>query len=162
VFADVDLAPHEVEVDFAHRGLAPAEGRGTVGLWCALHGEAFCDAGLHHIARQGDFDRMREHLARDGVECMAPFAALPYLHQCFTTGQRWAVPESRVVALRFEGALSSEEAARIAADGAIGSHFELIERGQGYRGFLQQGISDIISRTDPRRSEPRLRPSAND
>jgi hypothetical protein len=35
--------------------------------------------------------------------------------------------------------------------GAIGSHLENLERNDGYKGFNQQGVSDIISKTDPRK-----------
>ncbi len=41
VFADVDLSPDEVAHDFAHQPLAKRDELGTVGLWCALLGEAF-------------------------------------------------------------------------------------------------------------------------
>jgi hypothetical protein len=37
-----------------------------------------------------------------------------------------------------------------AVRGAIGSHLENIQRGEGFKGFNQQTISDIILRTDPR------------
>ena len=35
--------------------------------------------------------------------------------------------------------------------GAIGSHLENLERNDGYKGFNQKGVSDIIARTDPRK-----------
>ena len=34
--------------------------------------------------------------------------------------------------------------------GAIGSHLELIERRQGFKGFNQNSVSVIIQATDPR------------
>jgi hypothetical protein len=34
--------------------------------------------------------------------------------------------------------------------GALGSHLEILERNDGYKGFNQTGISQIIRRTDPR------------
>ena len=34
---------------------------------------------------------------------------------------------------------------------ALGSHLENLERNDGFKGFNQQGVSDIIARTDPRR-----------
>ncbi|MBU0755797.1 MAG: hypothetical protein KJ645_11700 [Planctomycetes bacterium] len=39
IFADVDLAPEEIEMDHAHEPLPAQDHLGTVGLWCALHGE---------------------------------------------------------------------------------------------------------------------------
>jgi hypothetical protein len=55
VFADVDLSPDEVAQDFAHQPLAARNELGTVGLWCALHGEAFLEAGMHHLEAQFSF-----------------------------------------------------------------------------------------------------------
>ncbi|HEY4261702.1 MAG TPA: hypothetical protein VGM98_16140, partial [Schlesneria sp.] len=49
IFADVDMSPEEVSQDFSHGGLRPRDQLGTVGLWCALHGEAFLQAGMHHL-----------------------------------------------------------------------------------------------------------------
>ena len=66
VFADVDLSPDEVEGDFAHRPLAPRTELGTVGLWCALHGESMLGAGLHHLAGRFDFDAVTAGLASGG------------------------------------------------------------------------------------------------
>ena len=34
--------------------------------------------------------------------------------------------------------------------GAVGSHLENLERHDGYKGFNQHGVSDIIKRTDAR------------
>ena len=34
---------------------------------------------------------------------------------------------------------------------AIGSHLENLERNDGYKGFNQQGVSEIITNTDPRK-----------
>jgi hypothetical protein len=34
----------------------------------------------------------------------------------------------------------------------LGSHLEILERNDGYKGFNQTGVSDIIARTDPRKS----------
>ena len=60
IFADVDLTPDEVAADFAHQPFGECElGLGTVGLWCELHGEAFLEAGMHHLECQFDFDAAR-------------------------------------------------------------------------------------------------------
>ena len=71
IFADVDLNSEEIAGDFAHSELPPQEKPGTVGLWCALHGEAFLQAGMHHLECQFDFDASREQLAAEGVETMS-------------------------------------------------------------------------------------------
>ena len=151
IFADVDLSPEEVTGDFAHEPLAPREELGTVGLWCKLHGEAFLEAGLHHLECQFDFDAAREQLRRCGIETMAPFTDLPHLRQAFTTGESWPVAESRLDALLGSGRITPQSAEKFRADGAIGSHLEILERNDGFKGFNQTGINDIIRETDPRR-----------
>jgi hypothetical protein len=40
IFADVDLTPDEVSVDFTTQPLKELKRPGTIGLWCALHGES--------------------------------------------------------------------------------------------------------------------------
>ena len=65
IFADVDLSPDEVAGDFAHEPLAERSELGTVGLWCELHGEAFLEAGMHHLECQFDFEAARAQLAAD-------------------------------------------------------------------------------------------------
>jgi hypothetical protein len=48
------------------------------------------------------------------------------------------------------GFVTNEQAEKFAKDGALGSHLEILERNQGYKGFNRTGISQIIRRTDPR------------
>jgi hypothetical protein len=96
VFADVDLSPDEVAQDFAHQPLADREEFGTVGLWCALHGEAFLEAGMHHLEAQFDFNTAREQLQQAGINSMKPFTDLPYLRQAFTAGEIWPVEPARI------------------------------------------------------------------
>ena len=151
VFADVDMSPEEVAGDFAHLGLTPRPELGTVGLWCQLHGEAFLSAGMHHLECQFDFDRATKQLGEAGVQSMAPFTDFPHLRQAFTTGEIWQVDPSRIEAALAAGQITTENAAQFRREGAIGSHLEILERNDGYKGFNQTGVSDIISRTDPRK-----------
>lgn len=151
VFADVDLSPDEIADDPGHQGLAPRRDLGTVGLWCALHGESFFEAGLHHLACLGDFDALRAGLDQGGHACMAPFTTFPYLRQCFTQGESWTPTSERLHALVQAGRLDRSNAERMAREGARGSHLELIERNEGFKGFNQHGVSAIISATDPRK-----------
>jgi len=150
VFADVDLSEDEVTDDFAHDGLLPRDELGTVGLWCALHGEAFLSAGLHHLECQYDFAAIAAQLHDAGVNVMPPFTDFPHLRQAFTRGQQWEVRPERLQAALAHGWISREQAERFAADGALGSHLEILERNAGYKGFNQSGISEIIRDTDPR------------
>jgi hypothetical protein len=110
VFADVDLTPDEVAVDFASAELPASEDLGTVGLWCALHGESLLAAGMHHLEGQFDFDRLRDDLAERSIGQMRPFSNLPHLRQAFTEPERWPVDPSRLAALVSAGSLSTEKA----------------------------------------------------
>jgi hypothetical protein len=60
IFADVDLSPDELLIDFAHDPLPERAELGTVGLWCALHGESFLEAGMHHLECTFDFAALTE------------------------------------------------------------------------------------------------------
>jgi hypothetical protein len=154
IFADVDLSPEEVSQNFSHEPLPPRDQLGTVGLWCALHGEAFLQAGLHHLECQFDFDLTREQLAQVGIESMPPFTDFPYLRQAFTRGEVWPVNPKRVERLLAGKLITTEQAQHFLSNGAIGSHLEILQRDDGYKGFNQTGISEIIAATDPRRRIP--------
>ncbi|HYE03576.1 MAG TPA: hypothetical protein VD963_10120 [Phycisphaerales bacterium] len=151
-FNDVDLTPDELMGDFAHQGLRERHDLGTVGLWCALHGEAVLQAGMHHLEAQFDWHALRDQLeAEAGVRTMEPFTTFPFLRQAFTEGERWAVRPERIEALLKAGRITPEQAGQFRAAGAIGSHLENLERNDGFKGFNQKGVSEIIARTDPRR-----------
>jgi hypothetical protein len=150
VFADVDLSEGEMEGDFAHNPLSPREELGTVGLWCALHGQSMLTAGLHHLAGRFDFDRLTANLDEWGIDMMRPFSEFSYLRQAFTQGERWQVAPDRLAHLVATAQIKESQRARFSSKGAIGSHLENIQRGEGFKGFNQQTISDIILRTDPR------------
>jgi hypothetical protein len=150
VFADVDLSPDEVAGDFAHSHLPPRHELGTVGLWCALHGEAMLGAGLHHLASRFDFDAASDGLAEWGIRMMHPFSNFSYLRQAFTQGERWAVAPDRLQRLVTTAQIEEGQRDQFVQKGAIGSHLENIQRGEGFKGFNQKKISDIIRRTDPR------------
>jgi hypothetical protein len=151
IFADVDLTPDEVMGDFAHEPLEPQDKLGTVGLWCKLHGEAFLSAGMHHLECQFDFDAVRQQLAVEGVETMTPFTNWAHLKQAFTKGEMFPVSYERIDAALAGGFITGEQADQFRRDGALGSHLEILERNDGFKGFNQTGISEIISRTDPRK-----------
>src|SRR5690606_37216706 len=135
IFADVDLSPEEVAEDFAHHPLPERNELGTVGLWCELHGEAFLEAGLHHLEAQFDFDSAREQLHNAKVPSMAPFTNFPFLRQSFTVGEVWPVDPNRIEKLVSSGKISTEQADKFRREGALGSHLEVLERNDGYKGF---------------------------
>jgi hypothetical protein len=149
VFADVDLSESEVDGDFAHGPLPTREELGTVGLWCALHGQSMLAAGLHHLAGRFDFDQVTDKLHERGIGMMRPFSDFSYLRQAFTKGERWPVAPDRLAGLVSSGQIDRTQQADFAEEGAIGSHLENIQRSEGFKGFNQQTISDIILRTDP-------------
>jgi hypothetical protein len=152
IFADVDLSPDELFQDFAHEPLPPREQLGTVGLWCALHGESFLQAGMHHLECQFDFESLKRQMEADaGIKVMKPFTDFPYLRQAFTEGERWPVAEERLQAVLASGQITAEQAEKIRREGAIGSHLENLERNEGFKGFNQKGVSEIIAKTDPRK-----------
>ena len=150
VFADVDMSAEELAGDFAHQGLPPTSDLGTVGLWCKLHGDSFTSAGMHHLECQFDFVGAQEQLAEAGIATMAPFTDFSHLKQAFTKGERWEVPADRLAKLESEGVISAEDRKRFENEGAIGSHLEILERNDGFKGFNQTGISEIILKTNPR------------
>jgi len=134
-FNDVDLSAEELMGDFSHdpKILPERTSMGTVGLWCALHGEAMLQAGMHHLECQFDHHALVQQLERSGgIKTMAPFTTFPYLRQAFTEGERWAVNPARVEALLARGLISREQAELFKRDGALGSHLENLERNDGF------------------------------
>lgn len=163
VFADVDVLPTEILGDFAHEPLPELPKLNTVGLWCALHGEAFLQAGMHHLECQFDFDSLRAQLKEErGIGMMPPFSDLPFLRQQFSEGERWPVAGARVDALLQAGLVTPQQADAFKKEGAIGSHLENLERNDGYKGFNQSGIDQIIAGTDPRLLAQGGKPLAGD
>ena len=151
IFADLDLAPEEATLDFAHEPLPELDRPNTVGLWVGLHGESILEAGMHHLEAQFDFDGLRADLKSEAdIETMKPFSDFPFLRQAFTSGERWAVNRQRAERLLRKGWIDAEQHARFVAEGAIGSHLENLQRQEGYKGFNQQAVSAIIAATDPR------------
>lgn len=154
IFADVDMSPEELLGDFPHAGLNERKELGTVGLWCALHGEAFLQAGMHHLECQFDWHALVNQLEHEAhIKTMAPFTTFPYLRQAFTEGERWPVKPERIDRLLKAGQINHVQAEQFRVEGALGSHLENLERNDGFKGFNQKGVSDIIARTDPRRQK---------
>jgi hypothetical protein len=151
IFADVDLSPDEIAGNFAHEPLAVRRQLGTVGLWCGLHGESILQAGMHHLECQFRHDALVDQLEAAHIETMQPFTNFPFLKQAFTAGERWPVAEKRTQRLLDAGQITPAQASQFRAQGAIGSHLENLERNDGYKGFNQKGVSEIIARTDPRK-----------
>lgn len=150
IFADVDMNAEEVAGDFAHGKFVARDHVGTVGLWVALHGDSMLQAGLHHLECQFDHARLTADLEASGHKVMDKFTNFEFLRQAFTVGEVWQVPVKRIDKLQADGMITDEQAARFREKGAVGSHLENLERNQGFKGFNQHGVSDIIKRTDAR------------
>lgn len=150
LFLDVDLHPEEVEVDFAHHLLPELDQLGTIGLWCALHGDSILKAGMHHLEAQFLFEELTHDLSTHGVGMMEPFSSFPYLKQAFTHGEIWHVDSSKVHKLLNSDRITREQAEKFLSYGAVGSHMENLQRREGYKGFNQKNVSFIIKKTDPR------------
>jgi hypothetical protein len=107
---------------------------------------------MHHLEGQFDFDAACAQLRAAGVETMAPFTDFSFLRQAFTIGEMWPVDAARIAKTQARGAITAQQAEQFRTAGALGSHLEILERNDGYKGFNQTGVSDIIARTDPRKS----------
>lgn len=154
LFLDTDLASDELELDFAHRPLSELPSLGTIGLWCALHGDSILQAGMHHLEAQFLFDSLSGDLAHVGVQMMTPFSNFSYLRQAFTSGEIWRVDPKRVNKILKEKLITPQQAEKFISHGAIGSHLENLQRREGYKGFNKNNVSLIIKQTDPRGSTP--------
>jgi len=150
LFLDVDLHATELEVDFAHHPLKELDQLGTIGLWCALHGDSILKGGMHHLEAQFMFEDLKRDLSAIGIGMMDPFSSFNYLKQAFTHGEIWHVEERRVRDLLAKGKITSEQAEKFLAYGAVGSHLENLQRREGYKGFNKKNVSFIIKKTDPR------------
>lgn len=150
LFLDVDLAPGEIANDFAHEPLPELDQLGTVGLWCALHGDSILKAGMHHLEAQFMFEELTEGLVHRGIKMMSPFSSFPHLKQAFTVGENWHVDPARVKELIKQGKITREQGDHFLYQGAIGSHLENLQRREGFKGFNQKNVSLIIKKTDPR------------
>jgi hypothetical protein len=151
-FNDVDLTPDELMGDFSHEGLQETSRLGTVGLWCGLHGDSFLQSGMHHLEAMFDFDALVNQLAQEGsIRTMKPFTDFPHLRQAFTEGERWEVQPKRIERLLRNSLITADQAEQFRSKGAIGSHLENLERNDGFKGFNQEGVSAIITATDPRK-----------
>lgn len=151
LFLDVDLAQDEINIDFAHQPIPDRQELGTVGLWCALHGDSILKGGMHHLEAQFMFEELTEDLHHLGIGMMNPFSSFPYLKQAFTAGEIWHVDPKRVEQLIKDKKLTLEQGEKFKSHGAVGSHLENLQRREGYKGFNKNNVSYIIKETDPRK-----------
>ena len=149
VFADVDLRPEESGTDFSQAGLEHGRELGTVGLWVGLHGESLLQAGMHHLAARFDFEKLGGDLKKSGLKLMAPFSKFEFLKQAFTAGEEWKADGARLDRLLGDSSITQAQHKKFKSEGAIGSHLEDLERGQGFKGFNNSPVTKIVKGTDP-------------
>ena len=150
IFADVDMEPQELDIDFAAQDLPARQQLGTIGLWCALHGSSIAQAGMHHLEAEFDYARACANLEQAGYGVMAPFTDLPMLKQAFTQPETWPVAPYRLQSLLDAGSITTAQADKFRDQGAPGSHLEILQRWDGFKGFNKTGVSSIIRATDAR------------
>jgi len=150
IFADVDLAPHELTVDFAHEVLPELPKHRRAGLLTELLGESILEAGLNHVAALYDHVLLHGQLEQRNISMMAPFTDWPHLYQALTEGDWCAVDPARVDRLEAGGHIGADEAERLRLEGSIVTHLENIERNDGYKGFNREGIDSVLRKLDPR------------
>ena len=152
IFADVDLAPHEIAIDFAHDVLPPLDKHRRAGIISVMHGESILEGGLNHVAGMYDNVAMRAVQAQGGQAMMAPFSDFTFLYQELTEGDWAAVEPSRLDVLEAGGHLTPAEAEDFRLNGAIAAHLENLERNDGFKGFNMPGIDGVLRTIDPRRN----------
>lgn len=152
LFLDVDFFPEDDGIDFASVPLPPRGKFWTVGRWCALHDSSIRGAGMHHLECQFDFEKLKTDLESAGKTLMDKFSNLPHLMQAFTRGEEWPVDSRRLEHARSIGAISDQTYKEIKAKRtSIGSHLENLERNDGFKGFNQEGVGEILHAVDPQR-----------
>ena len=80
---------------------------------------------------------------------MKPFSNFPFLKQAFTEPEKWQVKNGNLALLQEKSQITKEQASAFAHNGAVASHLEDIQRGQGFKGFNQNSVSAIIKWTHP-------------
>ncbi len=150
LFNDLDISPEELAIDYSQTRLGARNSLGTIGLWCALHGSSIAEAGMHHIECEYDFEAASKLFQAKGYMVMKPFTDLPILKQRFTEPELWQVSDDRLEAVLQTGAITSDQAQTFRDKGAAGSHVEILQRWEGFKGFNKTGVSNIIRETDAR------------
>lgn len=150
IFADVDLAPEELTIDFAHEILPDLARHRRAGLLSELLGESILEAGLNHVAGLYDNVALRGQLTEHGIAFMTPFSDFEHLYQELTCGDMAPVDPRRVDALEAAGHIGADEAEKLRLEGSIVTHLENIERNEGFKGFNREGIDSVLRKLDPR------------
>lgn len=125
----------------------PEKSMGTVGLWVRLHGESMLAAGLHHMAARFSFLKIQGVLKEHGISFRPPFSFYDDLRQAFTEGEKHPVSESSAKELLREGLVSTSQYRDYLKEGALYTHLENIQRGNGFKGFNPKAVDKTIRDT---------------
>ena len=105
------------------------------------------------VSKGANGARFSEPEMREWLTALSSDAMLG--RQAFTEGERWKVRPERIERLLRRGLITAEQAKQFGENGALGSHLENLERNDGFKGFNQTGVSEIIAATDPRKHSGR-------
>jgi hypothetical protein len=103
---------------------------------------------MHHLEAKFDFDHLKMAL-QNQIAFMKPFSDFPHLRQAFSEGELWPVPKNKLDKLLALNWISQEAYNQIREKGAVGSHLENLQRRNGFKGFNQKGVSEIIKAVNP-------------
>jgi hypothetical protein len=107
---------------------------------------------MHHLEAQFEFEAAEDGLLQDfQIKTMKPFSNFDFLRQAFTQGEVWHVDQNRLNHVLEMGWISPSDYEKFATHGAIGSHLEILQRREGFKGFNQQAVSAILGDVDPRK-----------
>ena len=105
---------------------------------------------IYEIAHDAAKDQPERHLAAQGVDVeMVPGEKENHQRDKSHHGKDLVVAAKHAPSRARVPPM--DQAEKFRTEGAIGSHLENLERNQGFKGFNQTGVSEIISATDPRK-----------
>jgi hypothetical protein len=135
IFVDVQLKAQEIGLDLSVCRLSPLTSLDRPSLWCAAHGESMLEGGLSRVAGLFGAAALHALLACDGVELLPALCNSPNLKRQRTRGEWRAVEPRRADCLQRAGYLTRSEAERMRLSGEVATQMEIIERGNGFRGY---------------------------
>ncbi|MFT4552345.1 MAG: hypothetical protein ACI9S8_000970 [Chlamydiales bacterium] len=149
VLLEVDLIPGEIDTAFSHHPLPELEPLGPIGLWCALHGESLLQAGMHRQVAWISNEKVWKNSHKTGICMLEPLHESERFKQGWTKGEIWGVDPKRVQVLVQNAHISSPQAEEFLGNGVIGSHLEILECKEGYKGFDKNSLGAFIKQTNP-------------
>ena len=145
----MDLGVDEMDTEFSHHLLPELEKPGPIGLWCALHGESLLQAGMHRQVAWISNSQFWKDSQKTGIVLQEPLHESEQLKQGWTKGEMWGVDRKRVQALVQNGCISNSQAEEFLGHGVIGSHLEILECKEGFKGFDKNSLNAFIKQTNP-------------